>query len=719
MTTALAVSAVLAAGALLASTAAAQRLAYPATSRGTVEDDFHGTKVADPYRWLEDQNAKATADWVSAQNAVTFSYLGTLPGRELIKKRLTELTNYARVSVPFIEGGRLFFRENSGLQKQSPLFAARSITDRARVVLDPNAISADGSTALAQVAPSPDGRYLAYALSEGGADWQRIVVRELATARDLADTVRWMRFSGISWTKDGGGFFYSRYPERPRGDVLSMALRDQKLYYHRVGTAQGADQLIFERPDLPTWFVGGRVTEDGRWLFVTMTEGTDPANLLFVADLGNPGRPNVRAPLTALVEQADADYTPLGTVGSTLYLRTDLNAPKRKIVAVDLRHPARNGWRTVIPEGASVIEGSDLIKSGFVISVLADVKSELRLYGHDGTLRSRVKLPGIGTVTGVNGRAGAADFFYGFTSPLYPTTIFHYAAATGRSTPFRSARPVFDPSKYLTRQVFYPSKDGTKVPMFITSRRDVRLDGTNPTMLYAYGGFNISTQPTFSTSVAMWLEQGGVYASANLRGGGEYGEAWHQAGKREKKQNVFDDFIAAAEYLIRERWTGPARLAIRGGSNGGLLVGAVMEQRPDLFGVALPAVGVMDMLRYDEFTGGKAWATEYGSSRDPAMFPVLLAYSPLHNVKPGTCYPATLVTTADHDDRVVPGHSFKFTAALQAAQGCDRPIVIRVETMGSHGYRPTDKQIAEQADLYAFTAANLKMPIASHSGVTP
>ena len=697
--------------ALAAAPLSAQRLVYPVTATGTVVDDYHGTKVPDPFRWLEDANSKETAAWIASENALTFGYLDRLPFRDAVKRRLTELYNYPRTSLPIREGGRLFFRRNSGLQRQSVVYSVRALADEPEVVIDPNLISADGSTSLATIAPSPDGRRLAYALSEGGADWQVVHVRDLTTGRDLSDTVRWVRFSGISWTRDGNGFFYARYPERPKGDVLSMALRDQKVFYHRVGQSQGQDVLIYDRPALPTWFVGASVSDDGRWLIATSSEGTDPRNTLSVADLGDPLTPNVRAPLKPIVTEADAEYNVIGAHGNVLYVRTDLKAPNRRIVAVDVRRPQRAAWRTVVAERPQAMEAEALLKDGIVVHYLRDARSELRRYGLDGANRGIVALPALGTLGAFASRDDAADFFYSFSSPLYPSTVFHYDPASRRSTPFAAAQLPVDLSPYETRQVFYLSRDGTRVPMFITARKGVKLDGTNPTLLYAYGGFAISTLPGYRNDLAFWLEQGGVYATASLRGGGEYGEAWHAAGKHEKKQNVFDDFISAAEYLVKEKWTSPGKLAIQGGSNGGLLVGAVMEQRPDLFGVALPAVGVMDMLRYDQFTGGKAWVTEYGSASDPVAFQYLSRYSPLHNVRTGTCYPATFVTTADHDDRVVPSHSFKFTAAVQAAQSCDKPVVIRVETMGSHGYRPVDKAIAEAADRWAFTAANLDVPL--------
>ena len=686
-----------------------QRIQYPTTRRGDVVDDYHGQRVPDPYRWLEDLNAPETAAWVASENAVTSGYLARLPLRDTLRTRITQLYNYPRVGVPYFEGGRWYLSRNSGLQRQSVVYARQRLTGAERVVLDPNRFSADGSVALAGFSPSPDGRYVAYAKSEGGADWATWYVRDLATGKDLADTVRWIKFSGVDWTHDGKGFFYGRYPEPQAGTSLQVALRDRTLYYHAVGTPQSADRLIYQRTDDPSLFFGGSLDETGRWLFVVARHGTSSKNELYVADLGDPRRPNVAAPIAPLYTGHDAEYSPLGVVNGTLYLETDRGAPKRKIVATPIAAPAADQWRTIVPEGAGVIEGSNLVAGRLAVTTLEDVASVIRLYTLDGKLQRTVALPGLGAASAVMGRFDRPEMFYSFTSPLYPSTLFRYDALTGISRPFEAPKLTFDPTRYETKRLFYTSKDGTRVPMFVTLRKGLALDGHNPTMLYAYGGFDISTLPTFRPDVPAWLERGGVWVTANIRGGGEYGEAWHEAGMFGKKQNVFDDFIAAAEYLVREKYTSPAKLAIMGGSNGGLLVGAAMTQRPELFGVALPAVGVMDMLRYHRFTGGAFWTAEYGSADDSTQFGYIRAYSPLQNIRPGTCYPATLVTTADHDDRVVPSHSFKFTATLQAAQACDKPVLIRVETQGSHGYRPTDKRIAELADEWAFAAANLGM----------
>ena len=688
----------------------AQRLPYPATRTGDVVDDYHGQRVPDPYRWLEDLNSPETAAWVKAQNQLSSGYLAALPARDALRQRITELWNYPRTGVPWFEGGRWYLSRNTGLQRQSVIYTRPRLLAHETLALDPNALSPDGSIALSGFSPSPDGRYVAYAQSEGGADWATYYVRDAATRKQLSDTVRWIKFSGVSWTHDGRGFFYARYPEPQQGQSLQVALSDRALYYHVLGTPQSADRLIYRRTDDPQLFFGGSLDETGRYLFITTQHGTSTKNELYYADLGDPRHPNVAAAINALYTGHDAEYTPLEVVNGTLYLRTDRDAPRRKIVAASLTDPAPASWRTVVPEGAGVIEGASMVAGRVAVTTLEDVASVIRLYSLDGRLQRTVKLPGLGSASTMYGRFDRPEMFYTFTSPLYPATVFRYDAVTGISRPFEQAKLTFDPSRYETKRIFYTSKDGTRVPMFVTSRKGLTLDGANPTMLYAYGGFDISTLPTFRADVPAWLELGGVWVTANIRGGGEYGEAWHQAGMFEKKQNVFDDFIAAAEYLIGEKYTSPAKLGIMGGSNGGLLVGAVMTQRPELFGVALPAVGVMDMLRYHRFTGGSFWTAEYGSADDSTQFGYIRAYSPLQNIRAGTCYPATLATTADHDDRVVPSHSFKFTAALQAAQSCDKPVLIRVETQGSHGYRPTDKRIAELADEWAFAAANLGVP---------
>jgi prolyl oligopeptidase len=682
-------------------------LTYPVTRSADVVDRFGSATVADPYRWLEDLNAPETAQWVAAENAVTNSYLAGLPMREPLRARITELWNYPKVSTPYYRGGQWFYSRNTGLQRQSVIYTRATLDGPERIVIDPNSLSPDGSVALSGFVPAPDGRHFAYGQSEGGSDWSTYYVRDMRTGRQLIDTIRWVKFSGLSWTQDGRGFFYGRYPEPAAGEKLRGAVHDKKIYYHRLGEPQANDRLIYARPEEPTLFISAYLDETGRYLNIVTNKGTSAKNELFIADLGDPKRPRLSATVQPLYVGHDAAYEPLGYVKGTLYLMTDKDAQRRRIVSVPVATPAVENWRVVVPEGKNVIQSAELIAGRLALTTLEDVASTVRFYTLSGKPQEAVQTPGLGTVGAVSGRFDRPEIFYSFTSPLTPSTVYRYDAAARRSIAFEPPRLTFDPSRYETTRVFYTSKDGTRVPMFITRRKGLPLDGTNPTMLYAYGGFDISTNPTFRSDVPAWLELGGIWATANLRGGGEYGEAWHEAGMKEKKQNVFDDFISAAEYLVREKYTSPSKLAIMGGSNGGLLVGAVMEQRPDLFAAALPAVGVMDMLRYHKFTGGGAWATEYGSADDTTAFRYLRAYSPLHNIKPGTCYPGTFVTTADHDDRVVPSHSFKFTAALQAAQGCSKPVLIRVETQASHGYRPTDKRIAELADQWAFAAAQL------------
>ena len=688
---------------LFPSLAVTQRVTYPPTRKGDVVDDYHGTPVADPFRWLEDLASADTRAWVEAQNAATRQWLDALPDRARIHGRLTALWNYPRVTVPHrLANGVLFYQRNSGLQKQFEVVARSAPETAAKLLIDPNALSPDGSTALSQFAPSPDGRLVAYALSEGGADWQDIHVRQVRTGADLPDVLHWVRFSGISWTRDAKGFFYSRYPAVPGANRLSAPLEHHKLYYHRMGTPQTRDVLVFERPDHPGWFVTGATSDDGRYAYVYLSQGADARNRLYVIELGDPKSPKISATPIPLVDTDDGEFTVIGNMGRRLFVRTDLDAPRRRVVAIDLARPERSAWHTVVPEGPSAIADVALTSSALVVHRLVDVTSELTLYTPQGARAGSVALPGAGTVSGIEVSASSASFYYGFTSHLTPGTVYRYEARTRKSVPFEAPRLAFDPSLYETRRVFATSRDGTRVPLFISARKGTVLDGTSPALLYGYGGFAVTIAPTFSPASLGWMEMGGVYVTASLRGGHEYGEAWHKAGMLAHKQNVFDDFLAAADYLVQERWTSPARLVINGGSNGGLLVGAVMTQRPELFAVALPQVGVLDMLRYHKFTGGAAWATEYGSADDRQAFDWLYTYSPLHRLASGTCYPATMVTTADHDDRVVPSHSYKFTAALQEAQGCDRPVLIRVTTQGSHGYRPTDKLIDEYADLWAF-----------------
>ncbi|MBL8959519.1 MAG: S9 family peptidase [Gemmatimonadetes bacterium] len=688
-----------------ASPMSAQRPAYPPTRAVDVTDDLHGVRVADPYRWLEDLGSTETGAWVDAQNAVTNQWLARTPRADW-SQRLTSLWNSPRVSVPQrLRNGVLFYQRNSGLQRQAEVVAQSSPDTPPRVVIDPAMISPDGSVALAQFSPAPDARHVAYGLAVGGADWEDIHIRRVRDGVDLPDTLRWVRFSNLSWTRDGRGFFYSRFPARDSSTRLSDALEHHRLYYHRLGTPQAEDVLVFERPAQPQWFVHATTSEDGRYLFIYSTAGADTRNRLAVVDLVDSLRPQVSRAPQLLVDVDDAEYTVIGNSGRTVYVRTDLDAPRRRLIAIDLDRPQRAAWRTVIPEGPHAMGEVAMTSTGFVVNRLVDVASELSLHARDGRRTGTVPLPSLGTVTALSASSQVASFYYAFSAPLVPTNVFRYDARARKSVTFHVAATRLDASQYQTQRIFATSADGTRVPLFVTARRDTPRDGTAPTVLYAYGGFGIAVPPTWSAAAAAWLDRGGVWVTANLRGGSEYGEAWHRAGMRGNKQRVFDDFIAAAQQLVADRWTAPAHLAIMGGSNGGLLVGAVMTQRPELFAAALPQVGVLDMLRYHRFTGGAAWANEYGAADDPEAFRWLHAYSPLHRLVPGTCYPATMVTTADHDDRVVPSHSYKFAAALQAAQGCDRPVLLRTERDGSHGYRPTDRQIAEYADLWAFAWA--------------
>jgi prolyl oligopeptidase len=672
-------------------------------------DDYFGTRVRDPYRWLENTDAPDTKAWVAQENCVTFAYLARIPERARILDRLTRLWNYERYGVPGREGGTYVFTRNDGLQNQSVYYWQRALQAEPKVLVDPNTLSSDGTVALTTWDVSDNGRYFGYGTAAAGSDWNELHVRVIATGRDLPDTLRWVKFSGLSWTHDNAGFYYSRFPT-PTGNALQSVVKDQSLYYHRLGTAQSADRLVYRRSDHPDWGFGGSVTEDGRYLIIGVSLGTDSRNRVYYLDLGSPRRPHVTGRVTRLLDDFDANYDFVGNNGPVFYFQTNLDAPRSRLIAIDTRHPGRRHWKVIVPQTDQVLNSVTLVGGRFVADYLLDAHSRLAIFARDGKPLSDVALPGLGTVGGVSGRADSPEMFYAYTSFLYPTTIFRYDVATGTGSVWKAPHLDFDPGRYETEQVFYHSKDGTRVPMFLTHRRGLAKDSANPVLLTAYGGFDISNLPYFSVANAVWLEMGGVLALANLRGGGEYGEDWHQAGMHERKQNVFDDFIAAAEYLVNQGYTRPARLAIEGASNGGLLIGAVENQRPDLFGATLPAVGVMDMLRFQKFTIGWAWVTEYGSSDSAPQFPYLYAYSPLQNIRAGTHYPPTLVTTADHDDRVVPGHSFKYAATLQAAQGDSAPILIRIETRAGHGGgMPVSKQIELVTDEWAFLVKNLGM----------
>ena len=692
--------------ALLAVSAHAANLEYPITRQGAESDDYFGTKVADPFRWLEDDNSPETKAWVEAQNRVTFGYLAQIPRREQIRERLTKLWNYERFSAPIERGGNYFYSYNSGLLNQRVLYVTDSLEGKGRVLLDPNTLSPDGTTSMTESAPSEDGKLLVYGLSKAGSDWEEYRVRDVATGKDLEDVIEWVKFSGASWAKDGSGFYYSRYDAPKSGDALKGKNEFQKLYFHKIGTPQSADVLVYERKDHADWGFGGSVTDDGRYLVIHVSQGTDPKNRIFYKDLTDPN-----AAVVELLKDADADYGFVDNDGPVFFFRTDLEAPRYRMIAVDTRTPERSNWKEIIPQKAEKLEGVGAVGGALICEYLKDARSIARVHDYSGTLTRELELPGIGSVSGFGGRRKDRETFYAFTSYTEPGAIFRYDVASGKSAIWKKPAVDFDSSAYETKQAFYKSKDGTQVPMFITHKKGLKLDGAAPTLLYGYGGFNISLTPGFAVSRAVWLEMGGVYVVANLRGGGEYGAEWHQAGTKARKQNVFDDFIAAAEYLVAEKYTSPKKLAIQGGSNGGLLVGACMTQRPELYGAALPAVGVMDMLRFHKFTIGWAWKSDFGSSENADEFKAIYAYSPLHALKPGTRYPATMVLTADHDDRVVPAHSFKFAARLQECQAKDGPpVLIRIETSAGHGAGTAlKKMIEESADQLAFLTKALGM----------
>ena len=722
-------------------------LSYPAAQRGSQVDDYHGTRIADPYRWLEDVDSPQTKAWVEAENRVTFGYLATIPERSAIRNRLTQLWNYPKFDAPNKIGSRLFFSENSGLLNQSILYV-RDGNKPARVLIDPNTLSTDGTAALSVVSPSPNARMLGYAVSFAGSDWQEVRIRDVENGRDMRDTLKWVKFSGISWTRDNKGFFYEGYDPQTSGNKLTNVVRNQRIYYHRVGTSQSSDLIIYDRKDQPDWLFDAQVTDDGRFAIITVFQGTDARTRLYFIYLDNPKKPSITAPIVRLIDDIESENAFVYNNGDYFLVRTDRSAPKGQLVQIDINNPDQRRWVTVIPEGKDALVSAQVAGHQLLLEYLEDAHSSLRVYGMPDLVQrlnraggnrnppqsapratapapdrrtlsapgypfiGEIALPGIGAVGKIESDPDDSEVFYTFTSFLAPASVYRYNVKQRNNELYKSPKLAVDASQFETKQVFYSSKDGTRVPMFITMKKGTVLDGNNPTILYGYGGFNVSETPSFSASNLVWMEMGGIYAVANIRGGAEYGKAWHEAGMLDKKQNVFDDFIAAAEYLIKEKYTSTPKLAISGGSNGGLLVGAVMNQRPDLFGAALPAVGVMDMLRFQKFTIGWAWTSDYGSSDDPKQFAYLRAYSPLHNIKPGTKYPATLITTADHDDRVVPGHSFKYAAALQAAQAGPAPILIRIETNAGHGAgKPTTKRIEEAADRLAFLVKNLGMRV--------
>ena len=678
-------------------------LNYPKTETVKQIDDYHGVKVKDHYRWLENPDSPETKAWVEAQNEVTFGFLEQISERETIRKRLTDLWDYEKYGIPIKRGERYFYFKNDGLQNQSVLYTLEDLNDEPKVLLDPNQFSEDGTIALSGIAISDNGQFVAYGISKSGSDWQEWQLKNVETGEDFSDHLQWIKFSSATWTKDNEGFFYSRYDAPPEGKQLEEANYYQKLYYHRLGTEQTEDILIYERPDQKEWMFDADVTEDVRYLTISVSKGTDPKNLVFYQDLEDEN-----ATIKELVSDFIGNFSFVEYEGSLFWFRTDYNAPKGRLIGIDINQPEPENWQEIIPENEKTLEGISVLNHQFILDYLQDARSKLQIHHLNGDYIKDIELPAIGSVGGFNGKREDTETFYAFTSFTTPTTIYRYNLETGESTLFRQPTVSFNPENYETRQVFFRSKDGTQIPMFITHKKGLFLDGNNPTLLYAYGGFNISLTPSFSVSRLVWMEMGGVYAVPNLRGGGEYGEEWHQAGTKLNKQNVFDDFISAAEWLIENRYTSSQKLAISGGSNGGLLVGACMTQRPDLFGAALPAVGVLDMLRFHKFTIGWAWCSDYGSPDNPEEFEALYAYSPLHNLKAETVYPSTLITTADHDDRVVPAHSFKFAAALQAAHGGDNPVLIRIETKAGHGAgKPTSKRIEEVTDQLGFLTAVL------------
>ncbi len=686
---------------------------YPTTRTVEQADLHHGVRVADPYRWLEDTGSAQTRDWIAAQNRVSASWLDAVPQRLAIGSRLKQIWNYERQSVPVQRGGQYFYTCNDGLRNQPVLRVADRWDSEGRVLLDPNAIAADGTVALAQWAPSNDGRLVAYALSGAGSDWQEWRVRDVRTGRDTADHLRHVKFSGAAWRPDGSGFYYNRYDAPAAGQSLSGLNHHQKLCFHRLGTPQAQDELVYHNSGEKEWGYGSEVTEDGRHLVITVRRGTDPRNRVFYKPLGV-----ADAPVTPLVDQFEAAYAFVGSEGDTFWFRTDLNATRGRVVAIDLARP--NERTPVVVESQDTLRHVSMIHGEFVCAYLRDARSVVRIHGKHGQFVREVGLPGIGTAGGFGGRGADKETFYSFTSFNQPPTVHRLDLAGGNSTVVHQPRLEFNPADYVTRQVSVRSRDGTRLPMFMAHRRGLKPDGNLPTLLYGYGGFNISLTPQFSPMELLWMEMGGVYAMPNLRGGGEYGEAWHRAGTRLQKQNVFDDFIACAEWLQANLYTRPEKLAIAGGSNGGLLVGACMTQRPELFGAALPAVGVMDMLRFHKFTIGWAWTSDYGSPENAEEFKALHAYSPYHNLKPGTRYPATLVTTGDHDDRVVPGHSFKFAARLQASHAGDAPVLLRVGTRTGHGAgKSTAQRIEEDADKLAFLVRVLGMEPTLRTATAP
>jgi len=691
-----------------------QRLDYPETRIDSVVESYHGVMVEDPYRWLEDDNSDETKAWVIAQNELSLPYLKSLPGRDAIKNRLTELWDYPRYGTPTKMGGRYFYTYNNGLQNQSILYVQDNLEEDPRVLLDPNSLSDDGTVALANWNVSKDGSFLQYGISRQGSDWTEFKIRDIVTGQDLDETLHNIKFSSAAWSPDNRGFYYQRYPAPEQGQALTGQNRNPQLMYHILGTDQSADQIVYERPDNPDWGFSPSVSDDGQYLVINVWEGTSQNNRIYYKDLT---RSN--SAIQPFLDAADASYTILGNDGSVFYVLTNKDTPRYKVVSIDMNSPQSSEWKTIIDESEETLGSVRMLNNQFVAFYLKDAYSRVRIFSIDGTPRSEIALPGIGTVSGFTGSRDDTESFYSYTSFNSPSSIYRYDFETETSTMYREPEVAFNPSDYVVEQHFYRSKDGTQVPMFITYKNGVVKDGKNPTYLYGYGGFNVSLTPAFSVTNLAWMDMGGVLAIPNLRGGGEYGEQWHAAGTKERKQNVFDDFASAAEYLIDQGYTSPLNLAIGGGSNGGLLVAATMLQRPELFAAAIPEVGVLDMLRFHKFTIGWAWVSDYGSSDNAADFDYLYAYSPLHNVREGVDYPATLILTADHDDRVVPAHSFKFAAELQSKYNGAEPMLIRIQTNAGHGAGvPTSIQIEESVDILSFMANQTEMDISKFRSTT-
>lgn len=681
---------------------ASAQFEYPVTPKGNTTDNYHGTVVADPYRWLENDRSDSTKDWVTRQNKVTFSYLESIPYRKQWQERLEEMNNYAKYSSPFREGTDYYFYKNDGLQNQSMLYRQKGLNGKPELLLDPNKFSAEGTTGLATFSVSKNGKYAVVGKSAGGSDWRTFFVMDLTTKKYLKDSLAWVKLSGASW--QGNGFFYSRYPAPEKGKELSTKNENHQVYYHVAGTSQDKDQLVYEDKNNPQQFNSVFTSDSEQYVFLTSNDrgkGKEGNNLWYYDN-----KSGTKTFKPVIKDIGDFQYNFIEDVNGKFLLQTNDGARNRRIVLVDPLHPERENWKTIIPEKEENIAAVSSAGGKLFVSYLKDVTSRVYVYDFNGNLEREVKLPGLGSASGFGGKREDTFVFYTFTSITYPPTIFKYDIKTGESQLFRKPDVKFNPEDFVTEQVFYPSKDGTKIPMFIVHRKGLELTGKNPTILYGYGGFNISSTAGFSPTRIAWLEQGGIYCIANLRGGSEYGEKWHEAGMREKKQNVFDDFIAAAEYLVGKGYTSPEYLAVQGGSNGGLLVGAVINQRPDLFKVAIPQVGVMDMLRFHKFTIGWNWIPEYGSSDRPEDFKFLFPYSPIHNIKPGINYPATLITTADHDDRVVPAHSFKYAATLQEHYKGKNPVMIRVDVNSGHGASNLKKALETTADIYSFIFYN-------------